>query len=136
MPHAPCLIYFAPMADRDYYDILGVKKNAGEDEIKKAYRALAKKFHPDKNKGNKDAENKFKEISEAYAVLSDSEKRGQYDRLGREAFSGGPNPFAGGQNPFGGGFDFSQFSEQFGGAGARGGGRRSTRRGSTGGFTD
>lgn len=124
------------MADRDYYDILGVKKNASEDEIKKAYRALAKKFHPDKNKGNKDAENKFKEISEAYAVLSDSEKRGQYDRLGREAFSGG-NPFAGGQNPFGGGFDFSQFAGQFGGAaGGRGGGRRSTRRGSTGGFTD
>src|ERR1043166_7296263 len=127
------------MADRDYYDILGVKKSASDDEIKKAYRALAKKFHPDKNKGNKDAENKFKEISEAYAVLSDKEKRTQYDRLGREAFSfgggaGGPNPFAGGQNPFGG-FDFSQFSEQFGG-GARTGGRRSTRRGSTGGFTD
>lgn len=129
------------MADRDYYDILGVKKSASDDEIKKAYRALAKKYHPDKNKGNKDAENKFKEISEAYAVLSDKEKRGQYDRLGREAFSfgggapGGPNPFAGGQNPFGG-FDFSQFSEQFGGGGGRSGGRRSTRRGSTGGFTD
>ena len=123
------------MADRDYYDILGVKKSASDDEIKKAYRALAKKFHPDKNKGNKDAENKFKEISEAYSVLGDAEKRGQYDRLGREAFSGGPNPFAGGQNPFGGGFDFSQFSEQFGGGG-RSGGRRSTKRGSTGGFTD
>jgi len=126
------------MADRDYYDILGVKKSAAEEEIKKAYRALAKKFHPDKNKGNKDAENKFKEISEAYAVLSDKEKRSQYDRLGREAFSfggaGGPNPFAGGQSPFGGGFDFSQFTEQFGGG--RTGGRRSTRRGSTGGFTD
>src|ERR1041384_3492547 len=76
------------MADRDYYDILGVKKTAAEDEIKKAYRNLAKKFHPDKNKGNKDAENKFKEISEAYAVLSDKEKRAQYDRMGREAFSG------------------------------------------------
>jgi molecular chaperone DnaJ len=126
------------MADRDYYDILGVKKSATEEEIKKAYRALAKKFHPDKNKGTKDAENKFKEISEAYAVLSDKEKRTQYDRLGREAFSfgdaGGPNPFAGGQSPFGG-FDFSQFSEQFGGGG-RTGGRRSARRGSTGGFTD
>ncbi|HEX7191223.1 MAG TPA: DnaJ domain-containing protein, partial [Thermoanaerobaculia bacterium] len=72
------------MADRDYYDILGVKKSASDDEIKKAYRSLAKKFHPDKNKGNKDAENKFKEISEAYAVLSDKEKRTQYDRLGRE----------------------------------------------------
>jgi molecular chaperone DnaJ len=129
------------MADRDYYDILGVKKSASDDEIKKAYRALAKKFHPDKNKGNKDAENKFKEISEANAVLSDKEKRAQYDRLGREAFSfgggaGGPNPFAGGQSPFGGGFDFSQFSEQFGGGAGRSGGRRSTRRGSTGGFTD
>src|SRR5437764_1380478 len=118
------------MADRDYYDILGVKKSATDEEIKKAYRNLAKKFHPDKNKGHKDAENKFKELSEAYAVLSDQEKRTQYDRLGREAFSG-----AGGANPFGG-FDFSQFSEQFGGGGARG--RRTTgpRRGSTGGFTD
>lgn len=103
------------MAGKDYYDILGVKKGASEDEIKKAYRSLAKKYHPDRNKGNKDAENKFKEISEAYAVLSDKEKREQYDRLGREAFSGGGNPF--------GGFDFSQFM----GAGARG------RRGAPGG---
>jgi molecular chaperone DnaJ len=125
------------MADRDYYDILGVKKAATDDEIKKAYRALAKKFHPDKNKGNKDAENKFKEISEAYAVLSDKEKRGQYDRMGREAFSGA-SPFGGGAGPAGfGGFDFSQFGDQFGGArGTAGGGRRSTRRGSSGGFTD
>lgn len=117
------------MAEKDYYDILGVKKGASEDEIKKAYRNLAKKYHPDKNKGNKEAENKFKEISEAYAVLSDKEKRAQYDRLGREAFSGG--------NPFGaGGFDFSQFTEQFGRAGggrARGGARRAS---GPGGFTD
>src|SRR5690349_20254168 len=118
------------MAEKDYYDILGVKKNATDDEIKKAYRNLAKKFHPDKNKGNKEAENKFKEISEAYAVLSDKEKRQQYDRLGREAFSG--------SNPFGaGGFDFSQFAEQFGRATGRGragaGGRRG---GGGGGFTD
>jgi molecular chaperone DnaJ len=125
------------MAERDYYDILGVKKTATADEIKKAYRGLAKKFHPDKNKGNKDAENKFKEMSEAYAVLSDTEKREQYDRLGKEAFrsggnpfQGGGNPFQGGANPFGAGFDFSQFA----GGGARGRGARRT--GGTGGFTD
>lgn len=98
------------MAEKDYYEILGVKKTATEAELKKAYRELAKKFHPDKNKGNKEAENRFKEISEAYAVLSDKEKREQYDRLGREAFGpGGANPFAG--------FDFSEF---MGGGGARG----------------
>ena len=124
------------MAEKDYYQILGVKKTATEEEIKKTYRSLAKKYHPDKNKGNKEAENKFKEISEAYAVLSDKEKRTQYDRMGREAFSGA-NPFGGGGGPAGfGGFDFSQFSEQFGGARGAGGGRRSTRRGSPGGFTD
>jgi molecular chaperone DnaJ len=98
------------MAEKDYYEILGVKKTATEAELKKAYRDLAKKFHPDKNKGNKEAENRFKEISEAYAVLSDKEKREQYDRLGREAFGpGGANPFAG--------FDFSEF---MGGGGTRG----------------
>ena len=125
------------MAEKDYYDILGVKKAAGEDEIKKAYRNLAKKFHPDKNKGNKDAENKFKELSEAYAVLSDKEKREQYDRLGKEAFhfggQPGGNPFAGGASPFGG-FDFSQFTGS-GSTRARGG-RRSTGGGGAGGFTD
>jgi DnaJ-class molecular chaperone len=124
------------MADRDYYDILGVKKNATDDEIKKAYRNLAKKFHPDKNKGNKDAENKFKEISEAYSVLSDEEKRSQYDRLGREAFSGFRGA-QGGANPFSG-FDFSQFTEQFGGGarGRRAGGARHGGAGGSGGFTD
>jgi molecular chaperone DnaJ len=109
------------MAEKDYYEILGVKKTASEAELKKAYRDLAKKYHPDKNKGNKEAENKFKEISEAYAVLSDKDKRDQYDRLGREAFGpGGANPFAG--------FDFSEFIGG-GGRGRRassGGGRRST----------
>src|SRR5881409_322501 len=105
------------MAEKDYYQILGVKKSSSEEEIKKAYRTLAKKYHPDKNKGNKEAENKFKEISEAYAVLSDREKREQYDRLGREAFSRG--------SPFGaGGFDFSQFAEQFGRASGRARGAR------------
>src|SRR5438094_10612572 len=129
--HYSSLIYFFRMADRDYYDILGVKKTAGEDEIKKAYRNLAKKFHPDKNKGNKEAENKFKELSEAYAVLSDKEKREQYDRLGREAFSGFGGA-GGGANPFAG-FDFSQFAEQFGGAGGR---RAANTRQRGGGFTD
>ncbi|HEX7828760.1 MAG TPA: DnaJ C-terminal domain-containing protein [Thermoanaerobaculia bacterium] len=118
------------MAEKDYYEILGVKKTATDAELKKAYRDLAKKYHPDKNKGNKEAENRFKEISEAYAVLSDADKRGQYDRLGREAFGpGGANPFAG--------FDFSQFMG--GGGGATGGrGRRSTggRRSTTMDFTD
>lgn len=115
------------MASRDYYEILGVKKTASEDELKKAYRNLAKKWHPDKHKGDKDAENKFKEISEAYAVLSDSEKRAQYDRLGAEAFGpGGANPFAG--------FDFSQFMGG-GGGGARGR-RTSSKRGGTMDFTD
>lgn len=123
------------MAAKDYYDLLGVKKSASEDEIKKAYRSQAKKFHPDKNKGNKEAENKFKEISEAYAVLSDKEKREQYDRLGREAFSGGggPNPFSGGGSPFSG-FDFSQFTRERGAGGGRGQGRRGAP--GAGGFTD
>ena len=126
------------MAEKDYYDILGVKKTATDDEIKKAYRALAKKYHPDKNKGNKDAEAKFKQISEAYSVLGDKEKRAQYDRLGREAFHfpGGAGG-AGGGGPFGGfNFDFSEFTR----AGGPGGGARTygrTRRGgSGGGFTD
>jgi molecular chaperone DnaJ len=111
------------MAEKDYYEILGVKKTAAEAEIKKAYRDLAKKFHPDKNKGNKDAENRFKELSEAYAVLSDKEKRAQYDRLGAEAFGpGGANPFAG--------FDFSQF---MGGGGGRG--KRTRRTTTSGGGT-
>lgn len=113
------------MAEKDYYEILGVKKTATEGEIKKAYRDLAKKFHPDKNKGNKEAENRFKEISEAYAVLSDAEKRAQYDRLGAEAFGpGGANPFAG--------FDFSQFM----GGGGGGGRSRRTRRSTGGGMGD
>ena len=119
------------MAGKDYYEILGVKKTSSEAEIKKAYRELAKKFHPDKNKGNKEAENRFKEISEAYAVLSDTEKRSQYDRLGAEAFGpGGANPFAG--------FDFSQFmGGGGGGSGSRGRGRKRSSGGGMGmDFTD
>lgn len=93
---------------RDYYEVLGVDKNADEAAIKKAYRGLAKKYHPDVNPGDAEAEKKFKEASEAYAVLSDPEKRRQYDQFGHAAFEGG----AGGA----GGFDFSgtDFSDIFG----------------------
>ena len=75
------------MAKRDYYEVLGVKKNATEEEIKKAYRKLAMKHHPDRNAGNKQAEERFKEINEAYAVLSDKGKRQQYDQFGPSGFS-------------------------------------------------
>ena len=74
---------------RDYYEVLGVDKNADDAAIKKAYRQLAKKYHPDMNPGDKEAEAKFKEASEAYAVLSDPEKRRQYDQFGHAAFEGG-----------------------------------------------
>lgn len=84
---------------RDYYEVLGVGKNASDSELKSAYRKLAKKYHPDTNPGDKEAEAKFKEASEAYAVLSDADKRRQYDQFGHAAFDGG----AGGA----GGFDFS-----------------------------
>ena len=96
---------------RDYYEALGVSKDPDEAAIKKAYRALAKKYHPDMNPGDKEAEKKFKEASEAYAVLSDAEKRRQYDQFGHAAFEGG----AGGAGGFGG-FDFSgaDFSDIFG----------------------
>ena len=74
---------------RDYYEVLGVSRGASDDEIKKAYRALAKKYHPDMNPGDKEAEVKFKEASEAYAVLSDADKKRQYDQFGHSAFEGG-----------------------------------------------
>ena len=94
---------------RDYYEVLGVDKNADDATLKKAYREMAKKYHPDMHPGDKDAEAKFKEASEAYAVLSDAEKRRQYDQFGHAAFDGG---MGGG----GGGFDFSgmDFSDIFG----------------------
>ncbi len=93
---------------RDYYEVLGVAKSAGDAEIKKAYRVLAKKYHPDMNPGDKEAEKKFKEASEAYAILSDPDKRRQYDQFGHAAFEGG----GGGA----GGFDFSgmDFGDIFG----------------------
>lgn len=92
------------MAKDDYYSTLGVAREAGADDIKKSYRKLAMKFHPDKNPGNKQAEKKFKNISEAYEVLKDEQKRAAYDRFGHEAFeqaqAGGGHPGGGG----GGGF--------------------------------
>lgn len=74
---------------RDYYEVLGVSKTASDSEIKSAYRKLAKKYHPDMNPGDKEAEAKFKEASEAYAILSDADKRRQYDQFGHAAFDGG-----------------------------------------------
>ena len=110
------------MADnkRDYYEVLGVSKTATDDEIKKAYRGLAKKYHPDLNPGDAEAEKKFKEANEAYEVLSDSDKRDKYDRYGHAAF----DPSAGGGSGFGGfggfsgaDFDFGDiFSSFFGGS--------------------
>ena len=85
------------MADkRDYYEVLGISKGASADEIKKAYRALAKKYHPDMNPGDKEAEAKFKEANEAYAVLSDDEKRSKYDQFGHAAFDPASGGFGGG----------------------------------------
>ena len=108
---------------RDYYDVLGVGKSAGEDEIKKAYRKLAKKYHPDANPGDKSAEEKFKEVNEAYEVLSDTQKRAQYDQFGHAAFDqsmGGGGGFYGGAD-----FDMSDIFSMFG----FGGGSASKRNG-------
>jgi molecular chaperone DnaJ len=109
------------MADkRDYYEVLGVSRSAGDDEIKRQYRVLAKKYHPDMNPGDKEAEAKFKEVNEAYAVLSDKEKKTKYDQFGHAAFD--PSSGMGGGGGFGGfgDFDFGDiFSSFFGGGGAR-----------------
>ena len=120
---------------RDYYEVLGVQKNANADEIKKAYRKAAIKYHPDKNPGDKEAEEKFKEAAEAYDVLSNPDKRARYDQFGHAGMSGAAGG-AGGFGGFGGGFSmediFSQFGDIFGGhfgGGFRssGGGRRVNR---------
>ena len=109
---------------RDYYEVLGVPKNASDDEIKKAYRKLAVKYHPDKNPGDKEAEAKFKEISEAHEVLSDKQKRARYDQFGHAGVggaSGGAYGGFGGGNPFSGGnfnFNGQTFNFDFGGGGA------------------
>ena len=119
------------MADskRDYYEVLGVSKTASDDEIKRAYRGLAKKYHPDMNPGDKEAEAKFKEANEAYDVLSDKDKRQKYDQFGHAAFDpsmGGGSGFGGFGGGFSGDFDFGDiFSSFFGGGG--GGSSRSRR---------
>lgn len=100
------------MASKDYYEVLGVEKGATDDEIKRAFRKLAVKYHPDRNQGDKEAEAKFKEINEAYQILSDSEKRAKYDQFGSAAFDG-TGGFSGGG--FGGfdGFDMGGFGDIF-----------------------
>lgn len=96
------------MAKRDYYEVLGIGKNASDDEIKKAYRKLAMKYHPDRNPGDKEAEEKFKEVNEAHEVLSDKQKRTRYDQFGFAGVNNGPaggngSPYGNSGNPFGGG---------------------------------
>ena len=97
------------MANKDYYELLGIQKGASEDEIKRAFRKLAVKYHPDKNQGNDEAEAKFKEINEAYQILSDPEKRAKYDQFGSAAFDGSGGFGGGGFD----GFDMGGFGDIF-----------------------
>ncbi len=120
---------------RDFYEILGVSKSASADEIKKAYRKVAMQYHPDRNPGDKEAEEKFKEAAEAYEVLSDADKKAKYDRFGHAAF--GPGTGGGGYggnmntedifSQFGDIFGDDVFGNFFGGGGRRGGGGRAAR---------
>src|SRR5438445_9625266 len=109
------------MTKRDYYEVLEVTRSASGEEIKKSYRKLAVKYHPDKNPGDHTAEDKFKELGEAYDVLSDENKRAAYDRFGHQAFAQGGGPARGGGA---GGFHdpFDIFREVFGASGGAGGG--------------
>jgi molecular chaperone DnaJ len=127
------------MTKRDYYEILGVSKNASADEIKKAYRKVAMQYHPDRNPGDKEAEEKFKEAAEAYEVLSDADKKAKYDRYGHAAFAPGSGGFSGSQNvnmedifsQFGDIFGEDIFGNFFGGSRrSSGGGRNRGTRGS------
>lgn len=111
------------MSKRDYYEVLGVAKNASEDELKKSYRRLAMKYHPDRNPDNAEAEAKFKEAKEAYEILSDPQKRAAYDQLGHA----GVDPSMGGDAGFGG-FDFGDIFESVFGGGFAGAGRSGGRR--------
>ncbi len=122
------------MAKRDYYEVLGVDRNASANDIKKAYRRLAMQYHPDKNPGNKEAEEKFKEAAEAYSVLSDADKKAKYDQFGHAGVDGAGPDFSGGfgnlndilNDLFGGAFG-GGFGGGFGGFGGFGGGRRQER---------
>ena len=108
------------MADkRDYYEVLGLQKGASEDEIKSAFRKMAMKYHPDRNPGNKEAEEKFKEVNEAYSVLSDADKKEKYDRFGfagvdpNAGFGGGGSGFGGFGGGYGGAQGFGGFEDIF-----------------------
>jgi len=111
------------LAKRDYYEILGIKKDATPEEIKKTYRKLALKYHPDRNSSDSNAENKFKEINEAYQVLSNSEKRARYDQFGSAEGMGGFDFQGGGSSDFGNFGDFGDIFDSFFGTSTRRGGR-------------